>query len=188
MKKRSLKVHNRKKNIKETILIFVGILIILFLVFSLTRAIVQRGIKKLTGDTETEIKLIVKTPEGSIATPNTLTPIPLKVVKKSVKKKITPSPKPTPTKKVVSTKKTPKAPEVKTSGKGRYYVQLGAFRSKENANKLMKTVKNMGYPVIVVKSGDLYKVRITGFSTRNSALSELKKLKKKGFEGFIGKK
>ncbi len=189
MKRRSSKVHGRKKNIKETILIFLGILIILFLVFSVTRAIVKRGIKKIAGGEETQIKLVVKTPKGAITYPKkTPSPTPVhKIVIKNTPPKKSVLPTPLPKKKVTPASKKEKKEGVSTPKKGSFYIQLGAFKSKANADNLAKSVKKLGYKVAVIKAGKLYKVRIPGFSIRKDALNELDKLKDKGFEGFVGK-
>ncbi len=189
MKRRSSKIHGRRKNIKETILIFVGILIILFLVFSVTRAIVQRGIKKIAGKQETEVKLVVKTPEKIIVPPKKAPP-PTPVhrpVTKNTPKKPSLSPTPFPKKKVTPVLAKEKKESVSIPKKGSFYIQLGAFKSKVNADNLAKSIKDLGYSVTVVKANNLYKVRIPGFSLRKDAVDVLNKLKNKGFEGFVGR-
>ncbi len=189
MKRRSSKIHGRKKNIKETILIFVGIFIILFLVFSVTRAIVKRGIKKFAGEEETQIRLVIKTPKGAnLYAEKSPTPTPVQkiVIKNTPQKKVV-SPTPLPKKKATPVLKKEKKEGVSTPKKGSFYIQLGAFKSKANADNLAKSVKKLGYKAVVIKAGNLYKVRISGFSLRKEAVNELEKLKDKGFEGFVGK-
>ncbi len=187
-KKRASKVHGKRKNLKETIIIFIGVVLILFLVFSVTRAIVQKGVKRLTNDKDT--KLIIETPKKNINPPKKLSFTPTPLIKKEKTK--TPRPSITPT--IKRTPKKPKSPKPSSTPvekavvrKG-FYIQLGAFKSKANAENLVKKIKALGYKnVRYIKAKSLYKVRIFGFSSRDSAILELEKLKKKGFEGFIGK-
>ena len=185
-KKRASKVHGKRKNLKETIIIFVGVVLILFLVFSVTRAIVQKGVKKLTNEKGTE--LIIKTPKKNINPPKKLLFTPTPLIKKEKTKTSKPIATPTAKKTPKKSKPSP-TPGKKAIVKGGFYIQLGAFKSKANAENLVKKVKALGYKDVgYIKARSLYKVRIFGFDSRDSAILELKKLKNKGFEGFVGKK
>ena len=181
-----MRKRDKKKNKKETFILIIGLILILFLVFSVTRAIVRKGIEKYTKE-KPEVKITVKTIEGANHSEKiSFTPTPI-IKRPKPKKKVTPTPIPTSKKQVVSKKE--KVTTQKTYPKGLYYIQVGAFRSKTNANSLVKKINTLGYKnVSVIKVGNLYKVRIFGFASKEKALSELEKLKKKGFEGFVGKK
>jgi rare lipoprotein A len=67
-------------------------------------------------------------------------------------------------------------------------IQAGAFYSKRNAFKLTKRLEAMfNERVVVVKDGDLYKVRMKGIISKTRASSYTKELKKKGIGSFIMK-
>lgn len=69
--------------------------------------------------------------------------------------------------------------------KGRsYVVQVGAFKSRKNAEKQMGQVSKLGFKPFIEKGGDYFKVKIS-FSTKEEATSALKALKEKGIEGFL---
>lgn len=65
-----------------------------------------------------------------------------------------------------------------------FTIQLGAFRSEENAllsqKKLQRTVKQS---VVIITEGGLYKVRITGFRSQAGARLMLPLLEKLGYLG-----
>ncbi|NPA32173.1 MAG: SPOR domain-containing protein [Aquificae bacterium] len=73
-------------------------------------------------------------------------------------------------------KKVPKTP-LRT-----YKFQVGAFKYKENAYKLLRKARKLGYTAKVVKSGNLYKVYVY-VKARN--LSEAKRLVKRHFADVI---
>lgn len=56
-----------------------------------------------------------------------------------------------------------------------YYLQVGAFSSAANADKLKSTLQKAGYQVEIVSAGQsanrLHTVRVTGFSTEKDALA-----------------
>ena len=182
MSRRTYKSRGKKINIKEGTIIVVGVSAILILVFFLTKTMLTRSISGFAyknNPTKNAVKI--------------KTPVPKKKLPVVQKKKTTPRPViSTPKKKnipksVVTAKSTPKS--VTTSYKGQFYIQLGAFKAKSNASILSKQLGSLGYKsAAIVKVDNFYKVRIYGFSSKNSALSELGKLKKKGFKGFVAKK
>jgi len=74
--------------------------------------------------------------------------------------------------------------------KGDFFsVQVGAFSKKENAGKLLSTLRKKGYDVRVEKSYKndklIYLVKIGKFSTKTKAQQEAKRLKKEGFSARI---
>ena len=65
-------------------------------------------------------------------------------------------------------------------------MQVGAFKNKENAEKLLKELKAKGFNgFIKMETGKLYKVQVEAFSKKENAENLLKELKTKGFDGFI---
>jgi len=66
-----------------------------------------------------------------------------------------------------------------------FSVQIGAFAKKDNASKLVNSLKRKGYSVVIEKQYDnekiLYRVKIGRFDTKVMADKEAKKLKKDGF-------
>ena len=84
-------------------------------------------------------------------------------------------------------KKTPpvKKPVAKKTLKS-YILQIGAFRSKSNAQRLVAKAKSMGYKAFIVEEGGLYKVRIKVNAT--GLISALKKARKDFGNAFAVKK
>ena len=190
MKRRASKARGKRKNLRETILIILGMVLIIFFVFSVTRAIVMKGVQKYNKNMEIKTNLIVKTPE---------TYKEKEVVKKfntpiasNKKEEVVPIKRPTPKPTPIPIKKKTPVPVTKpitSQSVSRYYIQIGAFKSESNAKSLAAKARSLGYKnVTYTKENNLYKVRIYDFPSRDKALFELEKLKKKGFEGFIGKK
>ncbi|MCS6876124.1 MAG: SPOR domain-containing protein, partial [Aquificaceae bacterium] len=69
------------------------------------------------------------------------------------------------------------APKVKEDkGAKTYTVQVGAFKEKERAIKVMEKAKSMGYQVTLVEEDKFYKVRLTVHTGNLQA--ELSKLRK----------
>ena len=72
---------------------------------------------------------------------------------------------------------------IKSSGTN-FYIQIGAYSSSSNANKLLEMASVYGYENSTVsEDGDLHKVLIGGYDTREGAETEKKKLISLGFEG-----
>jgi len=63
-----------------------------------------------------------------------------------------------------------------------YMIQVGAFINRQGALRLAEKYKNLGYNTKILRSGNFYKVYITGFENLNSAKEF--KLKNK-ISGFI---
>lgn len=67
-----------------------------------------------------------------------------------------------------------------------YRVQVGAYGSKTNANKMLAQMKAAGYQNAYVRLvGNLYKVQVGAFSKRENAIKLMNELKSKGFNAFI---
>ena len=66
-----------------------------------------------------------------------------------------------------------------------YRVQIGAFKEKTNADKLMANLKSLGYDCIIVFTNNLYKVQIGAYSIKTNADKMVKELKSKGFDAII---
>lgn len=66
-----------------------------------------------------------------------------------------------------------------------FRVQIGAFKSENNANQLAARAKSSGLNTYVFKEGDLYKVQIGAFAERKNAESLGKEAKDKGFNVLI---
>lgn len=64
-------------------------------------------------------------------------------------------------------------------------VQTGAFKVKENADKLAAKLKASGYDTYIVKAGDFYKVQLGAFSKRENADKLAVELMMKGFDTYI---
>jgi tetratricopeptide (TPR) repeat protein len=70
-----------------------------------------------------------------------------------------------------------------------FSVQVGAFAKKNNASKLVNTLKRKGYNAVIEKQYDgeniLYKVKAGTFNTKAMAGKEVKRLKSDGFSPRI---
>lgn len=64
-------------------------------------------------------------------------------------------------------------------------VQTGAFKVKDNADKLVAQLKAKGYDTYVVQVGEFYKVQLGAFSKRENADKLAVKLKLDGFDTYI---
>lgn len=66
-----------------------------------------------------------------------------------------------------------------------YKVQVGAFSTKSNAEKLAKKLKAKGYETVIVYVGKLYKVQLGAFSSKANAETLAEKLKRDGFDSIV---
>lgn len=82
--------------------------------------------------------------------------------------------------------KTP-PPRVAEAPSGEFFVQCGAFSKPENAQKMVETLKGLGYQAVSEPVSGLYRVRIYGFQSRDEAEKVVSKLKSQGIESFLGK-
>jgi hypothetical protein len=72
-----------------------------------------------------------------------------------------------------------------TPSKKLYRVQVGAFKSKNNANKLLKELKSKGIDCFIKESSGLYKVQVGAYSVYANAEKMKKKLENMGYKAFI---
>ena len=62
-----------------------------------------------------------------------------------------------------------------------YKIQIGAYRQKANAQKMVSKLKKAGIPGAIITAGDLMKVQCGAFSVKANADKRLAEVKKKGF-------
>jgi len=72
------------------------------------------------------------------------------------------------------------------SSEGTYYVQAGAFSRSENAERMVNTLRELGFSAVSEPVSGLYRVRIYGFSSQAEAQQAAQKLKNEGIEVFVG--
>jgi len=72
-----------------------------------------------------------------------------------------------------------------TSGSTMYYVQVGAYSVKANADAQNAKLKAAGYDTIIKLIGGLYKVQTGAFGVKANADAQLAKLKAAGFDAFV---
>lgn len=65
-----------------------------------------------------------------------------------------------------------------------YYVQAGAFKTKDNADKRVADLWGAGFTAIVKKVGEYYKVQTGAFTNKAYADRMVENLKEAGFEAF----
>ena len=69
---------------------------------------------------------------------------------------------------------------------GKYSLQAGAFHSKSNATNLKKKLEKMfDNPVIVIREGDMYKVRVEAVKSRSTANRYKKMLEDEDIKSFV---
>lgn len=68
----------------------------------------------------------------------------------------------------------------------KYYVQVGAYTIKENAEKQLARVKAAGFDAFIKYVNGYYKVQIGAYAVRENAEAQLKRAKDAGFAAFIG--
>ncbi|OGE82184.1 MAG: hypothetical protein A2Y39_06865 [Candidatus Delongbacteria bacterium GWF2_40_14] len=73
----------------------------------------------------------------------------------------------------------------KAADSGEYYIQIGAFSTRESADEFIaKKLSDLGYTnAVVYNENSLFKVLIGGYATNQEALDIKDKLKNDGFEG-----
>jgi len=66
-----------------------------------------------------------------------------------------------------------------------YKVQIGAFRTKANADSLAAQAEAKGFDALVIYRDSLYKVQIGAFSSKENAEALVQQAKNAGFDAFI---
>lgn len=73
--------------------------------------------------------------------------------------------------------------------KKKFYIQVGAFKNRENALKLIKQLQDIGYSPILKREENeneiIYKVQVGVFSDKENTLKESEKLKNQGYPSYI---
>ena len=64
-------------------------------------------------------------------------------------------------------------------------VQTGAFKNRDNADRLEARLKADGYPTYMVVADGLFKVQVGAFAKRSNAINLEKELKSKGYDTYI---
>lgn len=84
-----------------------------------------------------------------------------------------------------SSSKQPNKPQVASQPKFTWYVQVGSYSSKENANKAMMDYKKRGYSSEVAYLSGQYKVRIGPLKTQDNARNVQAELKRNGVNSYL---
>ena len=66
-----------------------------------------------------------------------------------------------------------------------YRVQVGCFKSEENAKRLQTKLKAAGFNVIIKQIDGLYKCQLGAFRNKSNAEDLLQSVKSKGFDAFL---
>ena len=75
-----------------------------------------------------------------------------------------------------------------TEGKKIYYIQVGSFK-RPPTQKFLDEMKAKGYKPIIVKSGEMIKVRVGPYDSYDAAKNKLPEVKEKlGISGFVVRK
>lgn len=66
-----------------------------------------------------------------------------------------------------------------------YRVQVGAFRNRDNADRLLEPLLDMGYPAFIIYQDDLYKVQVGAYKKLDNAVDMERKLRKLKYNTYI---
>lgn len=66
-----------------------------------------------------------------------------------------------------------------------YRVQVGAFRNRDNADRLLEPLLDMGYPAFIIYQDDLYKVQVGAYKNLDNAVDMERKLRKLKYNTYI---
>lgn len=66
-----------------------------------------------------------------------------------------------------------------------YRVQVGAFRNRDNAEKLLRPLQNKGYPAFLIYQDGLYKVQVGAYRNLDNAVDMEKKLRRNRYNTYI---
>nr|WP_294526606.1 N-acetylmuramoyl-L-alanine amidase [uncultured Blautia sp.] len=66
-----------------------------------------------------------------------------------------------------------------------YRVQVGAFRNRENADRLLYQLLDNGYPAYILGDGDLFKVQVGAYQQLGSAIRMEQQLREDGYSTLI---
>ena len=66
-----------------------------------------------------------------------------------------------------------------------YRVQTGAFRKRENADRMLYRLQEKGYPAYILQDGDFYKVQVGAFLQLDNAIHMEQQLRDNGYSTLI---
>lgn len=66
-----------------------------------------------------------------------------------------------------------------------YYIQVGAFRNRNYANRLLNELLEMDFPAYIDNSGEFYRVGVGGYQTLTEAAAIERRLKQEGYQTII---
>ena len=66
-----------------------------------------------------------------------------------------------------------------------YRVQIGAFRNRENAERLLNSALADGFPAFIIYSDNLYKVQVGAFRNLDNAVRMERRLRRFRYNTFI---
>lgn len=66
-----------------------------------------------------------------------------------------------------------------------YRVQTGAFRNRENADRLLYQLLDRGYPAYILWDGDLFKVQVGAYQQLENAIRMEQRLREDGYSTLI---
>ena len=76
-------------------------------------------------------------------------------------------------------------PSIPTTSEDLYRVQTGAFRNKDNADKMLSRVKTAGFNAFLVQIDGLYKIQVGAYAKRDNAEAMAEKVRASGFDAYI---
>ena len=75
--------------------------------------------------------------------------------------------------------------EQEVEGPTYYRVQVGAFRNRANADRLLYQLNEQGYPAFLLFQDDFYKVQVGAFQQIGNAIRMEQKLREDGYTTLI---
>ena len=66
-----------------------------------------------------------------------------------------------------------------------YRVQTGAYRNRENADRMLYQLNDQGYPAFLLYENDLYKVQVGAFQQIGNAINMEQRLRDDGYSTVI---
>ena len=66
-----------------------------------------------------------------------------------------------------------------------YRVQTGAFRNRENADRMLYQLTDQGFPAFILKENDLYKVQVGAYMQLGNAVNMEQRLRDSGYSTVI---
>lgn len=66
-----------------------------------------------------------------------------------------------------------------------YRIQVGAFRNRNYANRLLNELLEMDFPAYIDDSGEFYRVGVGGYGSLNEAVQMERRLKQEGYQTLI---